>query len=544
MEKWRRRTVYYTLVLFGSMLLYAVLYQNGMRVYEGERLSFLHSFRIVVETYTTTGFGSDAPWQTATMNLLVTVMNLTGVFLIFLALPVLAFPLLEDVLSTTVPRSVDDDLEGHVVVCSHTPRAEALIEELSSFGIDYLIIEPDGERATELYGDGYSVIHGDPTSIAGLEQTQLRSARALVADVSDQVDASIVLTAQEVAEDVPIVSVVEEPDRTAYHRLAGADEVLSPRPLLGQSLASKVTTSVTTDLDDVVELGDGFEIVELPIQRQSRLAGQTLAESGIRETAGVNVIGAWFDGEFETPPDPEATITNGTVLLATGPEDQLRQLEELTRSVVRRFDRGETVVVGHGQVGQTITGALDETDLSYTVVDRTESEDVDVVGDATDVETLRAAGVDDARSVVLAIPDDTATEFATLVTRDLNPQVEIIARAEEAQSTPKMYRAGADYVLSLATVSGRMIASTVLEDEDVLSLDSQVTVVRTSAPALTGTTLGEARVRSKTGCTVVAVERDGDLLTAIGPDLRVEADDALVVAGTDEGVRRFNELMG
>ena len=544
MDKLRRRTGYYTLVLFGSILLYAVLYQNGMRVYEGERLSFLHSFRIVVETYTTTGFGSDAPWQTAAMNLLVTVMNLTGVFLIFLALPVLAFPLLEDVLSTTVPRSVDDDLADHVVVCSHSPRAEALIEELSSFGIDYLIIEPDGERATELYGDGYSVIHGDPTSVTGLERTNLAAARALVADVSDQVDASIVLTAREIADDLPVVSVLEDPPKAQYHRLAGADDVLSPRPLLGQSLASKVTTSVTGAEGETVELGDDFEIAELPVRRGSRLAGSTLVESGIGERAGANVIGAWFDGEFETPPDPEATITNGTVLLATGPEDQLRQLEELTRSVVRRFDRGETVVVGHGQVGQTITGALDETDLSYTVVDRTESEDVDVVGDATDVETLRAAGVDDARSVVLAIPDDTTTEFATLVTRDLNPQVEIIARAEEAQSTPKMYRAGADYVLSLATVSGRMIASTVLEDEDVLSLDSQVTVVRTSAPALTGTPLGEARVRSKTGCTVVAVERDGDLLTAIGPDLRVEADDALVVAGTDEGVRRFNELMG
>ncbi len=543
MEKWRRRTVYYTLVLFGSILLYAVLYQNGMRVYEGERLSFLHSFRIVVETYTTTGFGSDAPWQTATMNLLVTVMNLTGVFLIFLALPVLAFPLLEDVLSTTVPRSVGDDLEGHVVVCTYTTRADALIEELDSWDVDHVIVEPDRERSVELYESGYSVIHEDPESVAALERANLAGARALVADVSDQVDASIVLAAQEVAEDVPVVSVVEEPDRTAYHRLAGADDVLSPRPLLGRSLASKVTTSVTTDLDDVIELGDEFEIVELPIQRQSRLAGQTLAESGIRETAGVNVIGAWFRGEFETPPDPEATITNGTVLLATGQERQLQEVEELTRSAVRRFERGSTVVVGHGQVGQTITGALDDADIPYTVVDQVDGDGVDVVGDATDPETLRALDIEDANSVVLALPDDTTAEFATLVARELNPQAEIVARAEEAQSSPKMYRAGADYVLSLATVSGRMIASTILEDEDVLSLDSQVEVVRTTVPELVGQTLAEARVRSRTGCTVVAIERDGELVTGIGPDVRVQADDALVVAGTDEGIRQFNEQL-
>jgi Trk K+ transport system NAD-binding subunit len=541
MDKLRRRTGYYTLVLFGSMLAYAALYHHGMRVYEGDRVTFLHAVQVVVETFTTTGFGSDSPWESPVMNVLVIVMDLTGVFLIFMALPVLAFPLLEDVLSTTVPRSVDDDLEGHVVVCSHTPRAEALIEELSSFGIDYLIIEPDGERATELYGDGYSVIHGDPTSIAGLEQTQLRSARALVADVSDQVDASIVLTAQEVAEDVPVVSVLEDPPKAQYHRLAGADDVLSPRPLLGESLASKVTTFVTGAEGDAVELGDDFEIAELPVRRGSRLAGSTLVESGIGELAGTNVIGVWRRGEFETPPDPEATLTAGTVLLVTGSEAQLRQLRQLGHADVRQFDHGQTIVVGLGTVGQAVTDTLEEADLPYTVVDRTEMDGVDVVGDATDPETLRAAGIDDARSVILALPDDTTTEFLTLVIRDMSPQTELIARAEEASTMQKLYRAGADYVLSLASVSGRMTASTILDDQDVLSLDQRVEVVRTSAPELVGQTIGDAGVRTNSGCTVVGVERDEAVLSA-GPTVRIQSGDNLVIAGTSEDIQRFNEL--
>jgi Trk K+ transport system NAD-binding subunit len=543
MDKWQRRTVYYSLLLIGVMLIYAVLYHHGMRIYEGENLSFLHSVQVVVETFTTTGFGSDAPWESPEMNALIIVMDLTGVALIFMALPVLAFPLLEEILSTTVPKSVDNGVDDHVVICSYTSRAEALIDELESWDVDYVIVEPDRDRATELYEDDYRVIHEDPESVAGLEQAELTAARALVADVSDQVDASIVLTAQEVAEDVPIISVVEEPDRTAYHRLAGADEVLSPRPLLGESLASKVTTSVTADLGEAVEIGDDFEIAELPIHRGSRLVGTTLAESGIREQAGVNVIGAWFRGEFETPPSPDATLTNGTVLLVTGREDQLEQLKELTLSEVRRFDRGKTIVIGYGQVGRTITSALDEAGLPYTVVDQTDMVDVGVVGDAIEPETLQEAGIDSARSAILALPDDTTAEFATLVIRDVSPQTEIVARAEETESVQKMYRAGADYVLSLATVSGRMIASTILEDEDVLSLDQQVEVVRTRAPKLVGQTIGEALVRSKTGCTVVGVERDGTVITDVGPDLRVESDDELVIAGTDDGIRRFNEQM-
>lgn len=543
MDKWQRRTVYYAFLLTGMILAYAVLYHHGMRIYEGENLSFLHSLQVVVETFTTTGFGSDAPWNSPEMNILVIIMDLTGVVLIFMALPVLAFPLLEDALSTTVPKAVNNGLTDHVVICTYTTRAEALIAELESLDVDYIIVEPDRERATELYEANYRVIQADPESVNGLEQAELATARALVADVTDQVDASIVLAAQEVADNVPIISVVEEPDRTSYHRLAGADEVLSPRPLLGQSLASKVTTSISTDLGEVIEIGDDFEIAELPIHRGSRLIGTTLAESGLREQAGVNVIGAWFRGEFETPPSPDKSLTNGTVLLVTGREDQLKRLKELTLSEVRRFDRGKTIVIGYGQVGRTITNALDDADLPYTVIDLTDMESVDVIGDATEPETLDKAGVHDAQSVILALPDDTTAEFATLVIRDLSPQTEIIARVEEAQSIQKMYRAGADYVLSLATVSGRMIASRILEDEDVLSLNKQVEVIRTSAPKLVGRTIGESSVRTKTGCIVVGVERDSDVITDIGPDVRIESGDELIIAGTDEGIRRFNEQL-
>ena len=542
MDKWQRRTVYYSVLLIGSMLVFSVLYQNGMRIYEGDPRTFLHSLQVVVETFTTTGFGSDSPWISPEMNALVIVMDLFGTLLIFMAFPVIAFPLLEDILSTTVPKTVNGDLEDHVVICTYTPRADVLIDELDSWDVDYVIVEPDHERATELYEDGYRVIRADPESTSGLEGANLAAARALVADVSDQVDASIVLTAQEIAEDILTLSVVEKPDRAPYHRLAGADKVLSPRPLLGQSLASKVTTSVTSELEEVVEIDDDFEIAEFPIHRGSQLVGTTLAESGIREQAGVNIIGAWFRGEFETPPDPDATLTNGTVLLATGRGAQLEQLKDLTRSGMRRLDRGGTIVVGYGEVGQTVTDALTDAGAQYTVVDRTDLEGVDVVGDASEPETLREAGIDEASAVILALPDDTTAEFTALVARDSSTDVEIIARVEESQSIPKMYQAGADYVLALATVTGRMLASEILEEEDVLSLDQHVEVVRTQASQLVGTTLGEARVRSKSGCTVVGIERDETVVSDVGPEVRIEDGDEIIIAGTDEGVQRFTEL--
>jgi len=542
MDTWQRRTLMYLVGLVGIILGYTLAYDYGMTAFEDDPREFLHSLQIVVETFTTTGFGSDAPWESTGMRLLVIVMDVTGVALIFLALPVLLFPLFEEAMATTTPTALEDEVDDHVVICQFTPRGETLVTELESWDVDYVIVEPDGDRANDLYEEGYHVIHADPQSVEGLEGARLTSARALVADASDQVNTSIVLTAREVDENVRTVSVVGEPDRAKYHDLAGANAVLSPRRLLGERLASKVTTGVSTTLGDSIEVGEDFDIAELPIHRGSDLVGKTLAESDIREETGVNIIGAWFRGQFVSSPSPEAELDGSTVLLASGTGRQLERLKSRTLSSVRGFRRGETVIVGYGEVGRTIADDLTDANVPYTVLDQVEKDSVDVVGDATEPDDLRAAGVESARTVILALSEDTDTEFATLVVRDLNPEVEVIARAEETENVTKMYRAGVDYVLSLATVSGRMLASTILEDENVLSMDQQVEIIRTDAGQLAGTALGEANVRSRTGCTVLAVERDGTVLTDLGPDVRIQYGDSVVIAGTDAGVTRFKRL--
>jgi len=86
-----------------------------------------------------------------------------------------------------------------------------------------------------------------------------------------------------------------------------------------------------------------------------------------------------------------------------------------------------------------------------------------------------------------------------------------------------------------------MLASTILEEE-VITFDQQVEVIRTEAGALAGQTLQQANVRARTGCTVVAVERDGRTITDLEPAFEIREGDELVVAGTDDGINRFTEL--
>ncbi|MEF8976438.1 MAG: NAD-binding protein [Halapricum sp.] len=543
MDKWQRRTVYYFVVMTVLMVAYALVYQWGMVTLEGAEgvsATFVHAFQVVVETFTTTGFGSDSPWETTFMNLLVIVMDTTGTLAIFLALPVILFPALEDALETTAPTTADESLSDHVVISTHSRRVDALISELDAAGIEHVIVEPDRETALDLYEDGYRVIHEDLRSASGLRSARLTEARALVTDISDRLDVRIILTAQELAEDVQIVSVVEDPDQATYHELAGADVVLSPRQVIGKSLAKKMTATISMDLGGDIEVGEDFEIVEIPVSRESDLIGTTIEESGLRERTGTNVVGVWSYGEFKSPPDPDTTIDAGTVLLVSGQQSQIDEIRRLTGTGIRRLTHKDTVVVGYGEVGKTIVSKLGEAGIETTVVDIEEKPGVDAGGDATDADVLRAAGVETADYVAIVLPDDATAELSTLVVRDLNESAELIARVQETESVEPMYRAGADYVLSLGTITGRMIASAVVDTDEIISIASEVEAIRTPAPSLVGQTIGEARVGAETGCTVIAVVRDEEVLTDVGPDFRVQEHDELIVVCPSERINQFH----
>jgi Trk K+ transport system NAD-binding subunit len=564
-DRQRRRIALYLMGLVGIAVLYALAYQAALFYFEGVRISFAKAALTVVESFTTTGYGEDAElWTTTPVQMLLVSMQLTGVTLIFLALPVFLAPWVEDRLSQTAPTAIEN-LSGHVVLAGFSSRGEALIDELETRDHPYVVVEPDRDAANELHTEtDVPVIHGDPKLTTTLRAANAHRAHAVVADIGDEANASIALSARDLDGGAPtsadgdasdtgeggtdspqVVTFVEDYDLAAYHRYAGADDVFSPRHLIGESIARKVSAGVRPELDGSVKLGEGedFDIVELPVQSGSELAGVTVTESGIRERTGANIIGAWFRGEFVSPPPPDARIDGQTILVASGPEESLERLKGLTLSQARGLGtRGSRVVLaGFDEVGTTVLEDLDE-HVPTTVVDLRDTDGVDVVGDVTKPETLREADTENAGTVILTVSSDVTAVFATLVIRELYPDMEIIARADATESVRKLYQAGADYVLAVATVAGRMLASTILE-EDIISFDQQVELVRIDCGDLAGQSLGEADVRARTGVTVIAVERDSAFLSDIGPEFVVEPGDSLIVAGTDEDVNRFNRLV-
>ncbi|WP_255149598.1 potassium channel family protein [Halorarius halobius] len=539
-DRQRRLIVGYLLGVNVVVLAFAAGYVALVSAFEGVDVTYVEALLVVVESFTTTGYGeASRQWTSPVVQLYLILMMVVGVALIFTALPVFAGPYVEKRLSTRPPDSVDGYAD-HVVLAGLTSRGKALIEELNARGRRYVVVEPERERATDLYESGVTVVHGDPEDAAVLQAACVDDARALIADVDDETNASIALSARTL-DDVTVVTFAENEETARYHRYAGAERAFIPQRLIADGLAKKVTAGVTPELDDAVVIDEDFDVVELPVQAGAELEGVTVEGSGIRERTGTNLIGAWFRGEFVSPPPPQERIDAQTILVAAGREDQLERLKELTLSERRQRREGHVVVGGYGEVGSRIAARLDDAGVETTVVDLRDDDGVDVVGNVTDDDVLRAAGIDDASTVILAIADDTEEVYGTLVARDVAPDVEIIARADATGSVRKLYLAGADYVLAVATVAGRMLASTVL-DEEVISFDQAVELVRVDCGALAGKTLGGADIRAKTGCTVVAVERNGEAITDLDPEFRIREDDDLVIAGTDADVNRFANL--
>lgn len=539
-----RRVGGYLLMVVVTTLLFTLLYNTGMGVWEGQPQPWYRSLEVVVQSFTTTGYGEDAPWSTPQMNLLMILMQLAGIGLILTAVDVFVVPWLRAAVQPAPPTTVEQKRD-HVIICSYTPRTAAFVDSLRDRDQPYVVIESDAETARELGEAGISVVHGDPESPAVLTAAGLADGRAVVADAGDDTNASIVLAARETADEIDIITLVTDAAIKRYHRAAGADQVLSPRQLLGEHLVAQLSTAVTPVIDEGVSIGQTVELAEFTIAADSELCGESLATTTLTGGREITVIGAWIDDSFAIPVDHDRELTTGSRLLVAGTSDAIDKVRSLPKPAVGAAAAQRVVVAGYGDSGQAATDATRTASVITTVIDIEDGNEVDIVGDARDPEVLQRADIGDADALLVMLGDDTTAVLLTLIARELNADCDIVVRANNEANIDKLSRAGADYVQSLAGVSGRMLVSAVLPDEEVWAYDARVRLVRRPVGSLADRTLAGAAVRREIGCAVVAIERNGTLHTEFDPAMfRLQADDELIVAGSDAGIRRFNQQFG
>lgn len=562
---WPRRIALAAGVVTFVVVTYAIIYQWIMGTYEGVQVPYLQAVQVVIESLTTAGFGGHAPWESNPANAWILFMNLSGVFLVFLAIPLFATPLLREVFERRPPDSTE--LTDHIIVCGYSEKDEVVRRELEELGQEldrefpFLYIEPEPTLVRELIDRGVKAIVGEPARVETLRAANAEQAAAVVADVDDETNPSVILAAKVIDEDLPVLSVVRDRRVATHHEYAGADRVIKARESFGKSLAIRATSSYAQKFRNSVEIEDDVEVTELVIEEGCELIGKTLEDIELYSEKGrdANVIAAWSGGKFLLSPPPDTIIRANAILVVAG---KIRTLEiNRVHPIPGCTDRTERIVIGgFGTVGRTVWSALQKTGIETTVIDvrnggtppdypphedagPRREECIDVVGNITDRSTIERADVGNADAVVLCLDGDISTIYASILIAQVAPDVEIIARVDETESISTLYQAGADFVLSLSAVTGEILAAELLgilgEEGGFLPASTEFKFARAAGSHFAGQSLAEIDLRRQTGCTVAAVERGDKLWTDVRGDFIVEDDDVLIVAGSKEKVGDF-----
>jgi Kef-type K+ transport system membrane component KefB/Trk K+ transport system NAD-binding subunit len=427
------------------------------------------------------------------------------------------------------------DLEGGVVIYGYGPEVESLISELETRGSPTVVIEEDEAVARRLHERGQRVVHARLAE-KELNLGPLARARVLVANGEDDNNAVLTLEAREQGFGGPIVALVRNPHRRAPMLLAGATATFTPAHVLAAAIAARASTKISPRVAGLQPLGQHLEVAELRVHGESPLANRTLAEAGIRAQTGANIVGQWFEDTLRSPPAADEKLEPDTILVAVGSPDSIRGLREMARPITQA---GRLIVAGFGDVGQALARYLTDAGEAVCVIDIVERPGVDVVGDVLDSSVLERAAVADARAVLFALGNDSTTQFAATVVRSYAPDLPIIAGVKLSENVERIQKAGVDFAISVSQVAGQLLAHHVLGE--TVSLQPRIKLVKTGPGPLEGKNPLAARIRERTGCSVVAVERDGQILMDFPPSFNLARNDALYLCGTRDAVNLYYE---
>ncbi|MEW6109601.1 MAG: NAD-binding protein [Nitrospirota bacterium] len=217
------------------------------------------------------------------------------------------------------------------------------------------------------------------------------------------------------------------------------------------------------------------------------------------------------------------------------------------------------IICGYGRMGKIICNELKAKNHKFVVIEKEPEipagqEDILIFkGDATKDEILKELGIDRARGLITVLPTDAENLFVVLSARGLNPGLLIVARAGEEGSEQKLFRAGADKVVSPYHIGGLRIAHTLLKPAVVdfiefatksgnIELQMEEVKIQESS-RLAGLTLDECGIGRELGIIIVAIKQaDGSM--RFNPTFRsaIKEGDTLIALGEISKLKILEEM--
>ncbi len=523
------------------IVVYSAVFLLIMVDFEGKSYTGVDAVYWTITTMTTQGLG-DIVFVSPEGRIFSIVVELSGIILFFALLRPIAVALVIQSLAERLPTK--SRVKDHVLITGYSPMVETIIEELRERGLPYLIIDDNTDTIRSLVERKVACIRGDPSDETTLRNGQIALAQKVILNQSDEKNAIIALVARKLTRS-DIISIVEDKANAVYLFYAGANKVVSPKQLLGIDIGRKAAMPVTHQLVGSTPLIGNLRIFELPILTESGLNGVSIAEAKLRERTGATIVGIWQGSKVSFNPSPSEIITDTTVLLLIGTRRQLDSARDLSMC---KLDgaycaiRGHYIIAGYGTVGQQASKVLRSNGIEHIIISK---EHGDVIGSSTDRAVLKEAGITEASTLLITVNNDIDVIYTTLIARKLNPQIDIMCRAINLQSIQKLYRAGADYVFAQPVVAGQILAKFIEPSaaarsrrEVLLSEDMKVIEYPPSS-TLVGKSLKDLKIRSRTGCTVLAITRDGTTVPNPDPDQVITENSLLTIIGTRDQIRQF-----
>jgi voltage-gated potassium channel len=533
--------------IFLTIGLYSILFHMLM-LYEGREFSWVTGLYWTLTVMSTLGFG-DITFHTD-LGLLFTIMVLgSGVILLLIMLPFTFIqffysPWLEAQSKSRTPRALPEGTSGHIIITHLDPITEKLVAKLNRRAFQYVLVVDELQRASELYEAGYKVVVGEPDDPETFHRLRVKDAALVVATSDDMINTSVAFTVREITRSVPIVTSANHENSLDILQFPGNTHVFQFAKMLGHALGNR-TLGLGRPVN-IVSSFDKLHIAEISAM-QTSLAGKSLMEIGMRGQTGVTVVGLWEKGRFEVP-RPHTVVSSKTLLLLAGTRKQLDRFETHYATPGKAHSPDAPVLIlGGGRVGLSAAEVLEEHSISYRIVEKRLSRAMEkganlIEGDAADIKVLQEAGIMEARTVIITTHNDAMNIYLAFYCRQLRREIQIISRATSERSVSKLHMAGADLVMSYASMGANSIINIVKSDEISMFTEGLNIFSRPMPTSLVGKNLVDSNVRQKTGCSVIALRSSGNLIVGPDPTIPLRADEQLILIGTTEAEQMFLDL--
>ncbi len=528
--------------LIAMVTIYSILF-HFLMIFENREFSWITGFYWTLTVMSTLGFG-DITFATDLGKLFSIIVLISGIVFLLTMLPFtfiqfFYLPWLDAQAKARIIRELPAGTKDHVILTTYDPVTINLAEKLSQYRHEYIIVLDDVQQALEIQDLDFRVAVGELGDPQTYRRLKVGDAALVVANVDDMMNTNIAFTVREISLTVTIVANADLDDSVDILELAGSTHVFQFMKMLGQSLARRVLGTSTRA--NVIGKVETLLIAEAPAMR-TPLVGKTLLQSKLRETIGINVLGVWERGRFITP-TAQTPIHPTTVLLLAGSTDQFNAYDE-------KFGREEkykepVLILGGGRVGRAAADALAERNIDYRIIEKNQKLIEDehyIYGSAADINTLMAAGIKTTPSIIVTTHDDPTNIYLTIYCRRLSPNTQIIVRANLERNISKLHTAGADLVMSYASMAANTILN-LLKPGELLMLAEGLNIFRVVLPpTYIGKSLSESRVRSQTGCNVVAICEPEAMCINPEPSHRFSENNELILIGSGEAERRFFKM--